>query len=132
MRSGIPLLADMIKFTFINSKSALVNAERGLKPVGLRLDAPAAAVDPRKPGAKAGRQSMYLDELAFKLLTSHKIVGMNAATIDQQLQLLLEVRPPLPRSVPPSCFMADGGWSGCSTRRCGVRSATWPVASCSQ
>ena len=96
MRSGIPLLADMIKFTFINSKSALVNAERGLKPVGLRLDAPAAAVDPRKPGAKAGRQSMYLDELAFKLLTSHKIVGMNAATIDQQLQLLLEVRPPLP------------------------------------
>ena len=86
----------MIKFTFINSKSALVNAERGLKPVGLRLDAPAAAVDPRKPGAKAGRQSMYLDELAFKLLTSHKIVGMNAATIDQQLQLLLEVRPPLP------------------------------------
>ena len=74
----------MIKFTFINSKSALVNAERGLKPVGLRLDAPAAAVDPQKPGAKAGRQSMYLDELAFKLLTSHKIVGMNAATIDQQ------------------------------------------------
>ena len=57
--SGLPLLADMIKFHFIST----------------------------------GRTAMYLDDLAIKLLSTHKKVGVTAKIIDDQLELLIKHAP---------------------------------------
>lgn len=57
--SGLPLLADMIKFLFKSTE----------------------------------RTAMYIDELAFKLLTTHKKVGVTAKIIDEQLKLLIQHAP---------------------------------------
>ncbi len=57
--SGLPLLADMIKFHFIAT----------------------------------GRTAMYLDDLAIKLLSTHKKVGVTAKIIDDQLDLLIRHAP---------------------------------------
>lgn len=66
--SGLPLLADMIKFHFTST----------------------------------GRTAMYLDELAIKLLSTHKKVGVTAKVIDDQLDLLI-------RHVPEWCQLSTVG-----------------------
>ena len=57
--SGLPLLADMIKFLFLTTD----------------------------------RTAMYLDDLAIKLLSTHKKVGVTAKIIDEQLELLIRHAP---------------------------------------